>query len=155
MITIDLLKNYPDKTPDIVDIWYETLGKKWMPDVCLDEVTQRFQAHLNDNLLPLTYLAMDEKKPVGICSLRINDGIRPDLSPWLGSLAVNPAYQKRGIARQLIDAVKEKASSLGFQKLYLFTFDTQIADYYTRLGWKRIDMDDYSGHSVTVMEIPV
>lgn len=49
-----------------------------------------------------------------MCSLRVNDGIRPDLTPWLGSLVVDPKYQKQGIGKMLVDEMKEKAKKLGF-----------------------------------------
>ena len=42
-----------------------------------------------------------------MCSLRGNDGIRPDLTPWLGSLVVHPDYQKQGVGRRLIDALSQ------------------------------------------------
>lgn len=155
MIIIDLLKNHPEAIQDLARIWMEVLGKIWMPDFPLSQVIQRFQDHLNDNSLPLTYIALYEGKPIGMCSLRNNDGFPSDFSPWLGSLVVDPAYQKRGVGKQLIDAAKKKASSLGFQKLYLFTFDLEVVDYYTRLGWGKIGIDEFKGHPVTVMEISI
>jgi N-acetylglutamate synthase-like GNAT family acetyltransferase len=59
---------------------------------------------------------------------------------------VEPAYQKQGIGNFLIDAIKSKARDLGFSKLYLFAFDSTIPDYYTRLGWIVIGMDEFKGH---------
>jgi N-acetylglutamate synthase-like GNAT family acetyltransferase len=46
-----------------------------------------------------------------------------------------------------------KAKALGFEKLYLFTFDHTISAYYERLGWQKIGMDEFKSHPVTVMEI--
>ncbi len=88
-----------------------------------------------------------------MCSLRENDGIRPDLMPWLGSLVVDPNYQKQGIGKQLIDATKEKAKQLGFKQLFLFALDPLIPNYYQTLGWQTIGMDQFKGNPVTVMEI--
>ena len=98
MITIDLLKNHPDTIPRYAEIWYEMLGKIWVPEIPIERVIQRFAEHLNEDVLPITFIALDAGKPVGMCSLRENDGIRPDLTPWLGSLVVAPQYQKQGIA---------------------------------------------------------
>ena len=97
-------------------------------------------------------MATDSEKPVGMCSLRENDGIRPDLTPWLGSLVVSPAYQKQGIAPLLSEATQQKAKDLGFKKIYLFAFDPTIPDFYSRLGWSVIGIDEFKGHTVTVME---
>ncbi len=124
-----------------------------MPDVSIERVKQRFVEHLNDESIPLTFIVLFNDKPVGMCSLRENDGIRPDLMPWLGSLVVDPDYQKQGIGKQLINATKEKAKQLGFKQLFLFAFDPTIPEYYQKLGWQKIGIDQFKGHPVTVMEI--
>ncbi len=152
MITIDLLKNHQDSIPRLAAIWHEVLGKIWVPDVPIERVIQKYDSHLNDTQLPITFVATDGEKPVGMCSLRENDGIRPDLTPWLGSLVVSPDYQKQGIAPLLIEASQQKAKDLGFKKIYLFAFDPTIPDYYSRLGWSVIGIDEFKGHAVTVME---
>lgn len=152
MMYIDLLKNCPATIPRLAQIWHQTLGSIWSPDVPIARVGQNYQNHLHENNLPLTFVAFQDNKPVGMCSLRENDGIRPDLKPWLGSLVVDPDYQKQGIARQLMRATKQKALELGFETLFLFAFDPTIPDYYARLGWQKIGMDVFRGHSVTVMQ---
>jgi N-acetylglutamate synthase-like GNAT family acetyltransferase len=153
MITIDLLKNHPDAINSLAQIWHQVLGRIWVPDIPIDRVKQRFVEHLNEDLIPLTFVALFNDKPVGMCSLRENDGIRPDLMPWLGSLVVDPDYQKQGIGEKLINATKEKAQQLGFEQLFLFAFDPSIAEYYQKLGWQKIGLDEFKEHPVTVMEI--
>ena len=153
MITIDLLKNHPKAIPVLTKIWREVLGQVWIPDVSIERVEQKFLQHLNDQILPLTFVALHNNTPVGMCSLRENDGIRPDLTPWLGSLVVDPKYQKQGIGKMLVDVAVMKAKKLGFEKLYLFAFDPTIPEYYEPLGWKKIGMDEFKSHPVTVMEI--
>ena len=155
MITIDLLKNHQDSIARLATIWHEVLGKIWVPDVPIERVIQKYESHLNDTQLPITFVAIDGEKPVGMCSLRENDGIRPDLTPWLGSLVVSPAYQKQGIAPLLIEATQQKAKDLGFKKIYLFAFDPNIPDYYSRLGWSIIGSDEFKGHTVILMEFPL
>lgn len=91
--------------------------------------------------------------PIGMCSLRKDDGVRPDLTPWLGSFVVDPKYQNQGIGKMLIDAVMRKTKELGFEKLYLFAFDATITQYYERFGWKKIGMDEFKSHPATVMEV--
>lgn len=164
MITIDLLNHHPQAIPALAAIWHQVLGKVWVPDIPIERVIERFSAQLTAEQLPITFVAFDGDKPVGMCSLRENDGISPEyiyqnLSSealakivWLGSLVVDPEYQKRGIAKRLIDVAKKKAFGLGFEKLYLFAFDKTLPDYYTRLGWQKIGMDFFKNHPVTVME---
>lgn len=103
--------------------------------------------------MPFTYIALYDEIPVGSCTLQLNEDIRPDLGPWIGDLVVDPKYQKQGIGKILVDAAVEKAKELGFEKLYLFALDPTIPEYYRRLGWKKIGMDEFKSHPVTVMEI--
>ena len=77
----------------------------------------------------------------------------PDLGPQIGDLVVDSKYQKQGIGKILLAATIEKAKELGFKKLYLFALDPAIPQYYLNLGWKKIGMDEFKSHPVTVMEI--
>lgn len=153
MITIDLLKNHPEHIPRLAAIWREVLGSIWAPEVALDRVMERFKEHLNDASLPLTFVALENNIPMGMGSLRKNDGIREDITPWLGSLVVAKEYQHQGVGKLLVQAVVEKAHMLGFNHLYLFAFDPTIPDYYTSLGWETLGMDTFKNHPVTVMKI--
>jgi predicted N-acetyltransferase YhbS len=155
MIKIDFLKNHPNTIPALAHIWHQVLGKIWVPDVPVERVITNFADHLNDSNLPITFVALDSDMPIGMCSLRENDGIRPDLIPWLGSLVVDPKYQHKGIGKMLIEATCLKAKELGFEKIYLFAFDPTIPNYYERLGWIKIGMDEFKSHSVTVMEMKI
>lgn len=153
MITFDFLKNHPQAIPQLVYIWHELLGKNWAPEVSMDFVEQRFQAHLHRDKMPLTVVAFDGDKPVGMCSLRENDGILYEALPWLGSLVVTPEYQKQGIAKQLIKIIKDLAQDMAFKELYLFTFDPTMPDYYRSLNWEEIKKESHRGHLATVMKI--
>jgi len=153
MITIDILKNHPQTLPRLAKIWYEALGSVYCPDTTISQAEQKFLTHLSDNELPLTYIALEENTPIGMCSLRKNDGIRPDVIPWLASLVVDPDYQRQGIGKRLIEAVKTKAKELGFSTLHLFAFDVTISDYYARLGWSIVNMDTCKEHPIVVMEM--
>lgn len=151
MITIDLLKNHPMNIPRCAEIWHEVLGKIWMPEIGIEEIESLYREELLHDM-PLTYIALSDQILVGSCTLELNDGIRPDLGPWLGDLVVDPNYQKQGIGKMLVDVAAKKAKELGFKKLYLFTFDPTIPEYYQHLGWKKIGVDKFKSHPVTVME---
>jgi N-acetylglutamate synthase-like GNAT family acetyltransferase len=123
-----------------------------MPEIGIEEIESLYYEELKQDM-PLTYIALDGEIPVGSCTLELNGGIRPDLGPWIGDLVVDPKYQKKGVGKMLIDATTNKSTELGFRKLYLFTFDPTIPDYYTRLGWKKIGKDEFKSNPVTVMEV--
>lgn len=152
-IHIDYLKNHPNAIPALALIWHEVLGSVWIPDRKIETTEQNFRHHMNDESLPLTLIALDGDKPVGAVSLRENDGIRPDLVPWLGSLIVDKDYQRRGIGEKLVHALVKEAAKKKFNRLYLFALDAGLVPYYERLGFKNIGMDSYEGHSVTIMKI--
>lgn len=152
MIKIDLLKNHPKSIPALANMWHEVLGKIWMPEIGVEQIESLYYDELQHDI-PLTYIALYDHIPVGSCTLELNGGIRPDLAPWLGDLVVDPKYQKQGIGKMLVDVAAKKAMELGFEKLYLFAFDPTIPEYYQRLGWKKIGMDEFKSHPVTVMEI--
>ena len=152
MIKINLLKNHPYAIPALATIWHEVLGKIWMPEIGIEEIESLYYEELQHDM-PLTYIAIYDQIPVGSCTLELNSGIRPDLGPWLGDLVVDPKYQKQGIGKMPVDVAFQKAKALGFEKLYLFAFDPAVPKYYERLGWKKIGMDEFKSHPVTVMEM--
>ena len=153
MITIELLEQHQTDVPMLAKLWHELLGKIWAPDVSIDCVEQKFYEHCNEDVLPLAFVARENGQPIGMCALRENDGIRPDLTPWLGLLMVDKRSQHHGVGQRLVDTVKVKAKTMGFETLYLFAFDPTIPAYYERLGWKTMGMDEFKGHPVTVMMI--
>jgi GNAT superfamily N-acetyltransferase len=152
MIKINLLKNHPYAIPALATIWHEVLGKIWMPEIGIEEIESLYYEELQHDT-PLTYIALHDQIPVGSCTLELNGGIQPNLGPWLGDLVVDPKYQKQGIGKMLVDVAFQKAKALGFEKLYLFAFDPAVPKYYERLGWKKIGMDEFKSHPVTVMEL--
>ena len=153
LITIDLLKNHPKAIPILTKIWHEVLGKIWLADVIIEDLQKELYAYLNENSLPMTFVAFFNNEPVGMCSLCEEDGVRQDLKPWLCDLVVCSDFQKQGIGRQLINAVKEKAYQMNFSELHLFAFDAAISEYYKNLGWEKIGMDKFKNYPVTIMKI--
>jgi predicted N-acetyltransferase YhbS len=151
MIKSDLLKNHSHTIPMLAKIWHEGIGKIWMPEISVEESRTLYEEELQQDM-PLTYVALDGNIPIGSCTLELDAGIRSDLKPWLGDLVVSTKSQKQGIGKMLIDVAVDKAKVLGFEKLYLFTFDPAITEYYQRFGWKKIGMDEFKFHPVTVME---
>lgn len=150
---IELLTHCPEKIPDLAKLWHELLGQIWVPDITIETAELKFKSHLNETKLPLTLVAFEDDKPIGMCSLRENDGIREDLKPWLGSLVVSKVHQKRGVAQLLMNGISKKAKELGFDDLYLFTFDPTLPTYYQRHGWEEIGKDLFRNHAVTVMRL--
>lgn len=149
---IELLADHPEAIPQLTKIWLDVLGSIWLPSISLERVEKTLHGQLNTRAMPLTYVAFQDGQAVGMASLTAHDGIRPDLTPWLASLVIDPFYQSRGIGPKLIQAIKEKAMEFGFKELYLFALDETIPEYYGRLGWKRIGDDTFHDNHVIVMK---
>lgn len=152
IINIGPLKNNPLVIEQCIKIWVKEGGRDWWPEYTLEGLKKKFKAHLNTNSLPLTLVAYDDNHPVGICSLREDDGLNNGFTPWLASLAVDSSYKRRGIGKKLIEGIINKAKELGFKKLYLFVIDHALIPYYSRIGFKKLNTDTYNGSTVTVME---
>jgi GNAT superfamily N-acetyltransferase len=151
-IEIDFLKNQPHAIPALASIWYEVLGSIWIPNATIQKAEQDYADHSNSDCLPLTLVAMDNNIPIGMCSLRENDGIRPDLTPWLGSLVIDKDYQGQGIGKTLLGSALNKAKSLGIEKIYLFILNHDLIGYYASLGWDIVGLDVFKGQSVMIMK---
>lgn len=152
MIKIDLLKNHPEFIPRLSKIWYDVLGKIWMPKITMEEIQSLLYEELSHDM-PMTYIALCNEIPVGFATLELDGHIRPNLGPWLGDLVIDPLYQKQRIGKMLHDIIVQKAKECGFEKLYLFAFNPTLPKYYECLGWKKIGMDYFCSNTVTVMEI--
>lgn len=155
MIKIKYLCEYPGTIPALAQIWHNSIGKRWASEISTAEVEQRFNTHLNKEALPLTYLAFDGEVPIGMCSLRSDDGIKSKFFPWLGSLCVEESHRRRGVGKLLVQVVKEKAHKMGFKKLYLFTFAQEVANWYKNIGWKEVEKSSCRDLPVIVMEIDI
>ncbi|HYF98275.1 MAG TPA: GNAT family N-acetyltransferase [Coxiellaceae bacterium] len=152
-IEFKLLANCPEQLHRLARLHYEELARHWVPDISYERVEQRFKEHLNHNSLPLTWVAFENNHSVGMASLRVTDGIRLELTPWLGGLVVDPSHRGKKIGEELINQTKQKAREFGFEKLYLFAFNPTLPQWYEKLGWKFLDYDQLFGHKVTIMSI--
>lgn len=152
-VEMKLLADCPEHIPALAQLYYDNLSKQWVPGASVEKAIETFHKHLNKQKLPLTCVALHLQKPIAMASLRVTDGIKPDLMPWLGSLVVDPSYRRQGIGEKLIEQVKLHAKTLGFHKLYLFAFEPAVANWYHKLGWQKIEEDTFYHHPVTVMDV--
>lgn len=154
-IEIKLLTDCEEHIPALAKLWYEEISRHWVPDASIEKAKERLMAHLNEDTIPMAMVALQDGCPVGMVCLRETDGIRPGVTPWLGSLVVNPKFRGQQIGEALIDAVKTQAKLFHHDNLYLLAFDPTIPVWYARLGWKHIGEDMLLGHRVAVMSISI
>jgi GNAT superfamily N-acetyltransferase len=130
--------------------WYANSG------ILFSAVFADYQRRADFSSLPVTWVAVEDGKPVGIVSLKEYDLLsHKHLTPWLSALYVIPEYRKRGIARKLIETVIDYASSLGYSSVHLFTDNRKndyLERYYSSLGWSTIEKTlDHRGEPTRVM----
>lgn len=91
------------------------------------------------NKVPQWYIILDKSEKIiagtGIIENDFHE--RKDLSPNLCALFVEEAYRKQGIAKYILDFVRNDIGKLGFEKLYLVTDHT---DFYEKCGWRFLTM---------------
>ena len=145
---------YLADTPALVPLcaqWaFDTWGK-YNSAYTLEKRIESFKQHCNKDQIPITFLAWADEQVVGMASLRVTDGIRQDLSPWLGSLYVDDTFRGQGIGEQLIAAVKHKALMLGEQQIFLLTYEKSLPAWYASLGWQMVGDDTLFGNPITIM----
>lgn len=154
-IEIKPLVDCQEHLDSLAKLWYEEISRHWVPEASIERAQRQLVVHLNRDKLPLGFVALQAGQPVGMAFLRDNDGVRQDLTPWLGSLIVHPQYRKRKIGETLIQRIKEQAKVLGYEALYLLAFDPTIPNWYGSLGWQAIGKDELFGHPIALMKIKI
>lgn len=154
-IEIKNLLDCQEHLPVLAELLYQEISRHWVKDSSVSKAMDKLTMHLNRNSMPLALVALSDGKPIGMACLRETDGIMPGVSPWLGSLVVDPTKQGMGVGRRLIESVKSQARIFSYDKLYLLALDRTIPNWYARLGWMHIGDDVLFGHPVSVMSISI
>jgi predicted N-acetyltransferase YhbS len=91
----------------------------------------------NPGRIPLSFLAFAGNDPAGTVQLIACDSrARPDLTPWLAALYVDPPHREKGIGGRLVRRLVLEASRLGCAEMFL---ETDIPEFYARLGATRYE----------------
>ena len=85
------------------------------------------------------------------CLVKHDVDSRLDLSPWLANVIVSPQHRGQGIGTELSQAASTEAGRLGYERLFLVTFDK--VEFYGRLGWTRVEDVTYFDEPATIMEL--
>ena len=153
MPTIAYLFEHPQHIPTLA-AWHHAQWGHLNPAKSLEVRLERLQAelatHLAQRTIPTTFIAVEGPRVLGSASLVAHDmDLRPNLTPWLASVFVDPTRRGQGIGSQLVERVAAEAAAIGVPRLYLFTPDRM--SLYARLGWRTLEQVEYRGELETVM----
>jgi len=121
---VNLLANFP--LPDGLTI-------EDVISIDREEVEEYFRyEHAKDHQHSFVYLATDGKIAGFILGRLSKDGI-----PHIAALAVDPTYQRRGIAKKLISHMEATYKQLGYNQITLHVYDnnTVAKGLYNQLGF--------------------
>ena len=97
-----------------------------------------------------TFVLFDGRRPVGTAGLAHEDlDARPDLTPWLAGVFVEPEFRGRGHASALVRRVEACAQAARVGTLWLYT--TKAEGLYLRLGWERVGIERDRNRDVVLM----
>lgn len=145
------LAEHPEAIPDLAR-WHLAEWGHYSASRTRESTEARLRRHLASDGIPLTMVALEGGEPVGSAALVWNDlKTRPELSPWLADVVVDPAWRRRGIGSKLVARLAEEARERGVETLYLYTPDQERL--YARLGWELMGRVEYREEEVAVMRL--
>ena len=116
------------------DLTLERVAPNVFDGPIVEKWTREFLADARHHLV----VGLDEGLVVGMVSAV--HYVHPDKAPqlWINEVGVAPSHHRRGIARQLLDAMLEHGRSLGCTEAWLGTEETNVAanELYKRAGGK-------------------
>ncbi|WFR94831.1 GNAT family N-acetyltransferase [Rhizobium tumorigenes] len=105
----------------------------------------QYRAHLDPMIendgIPFCLIAEEGGVYIGSVLVIENDlDARPDYTPWIAALWVEPQARKRGAATRLIAAARAKAAKWGKDSCYLCA-TPEMDGFYLGLGFEPIETD--------------
>lgn len=146
---IEFLADHPYLISEIAELKLRQFGYL-VPSKTLKDFHRGLEEHLNRQILPTTYVFVEDKKFTGTVSLRYLElDSHQYFSPWMGSVLVHPDKRNQGIGTFLVKKAEENAKNFGFTELYLFTPDK--SKWYAKLGWDYLEKSELNNIPIDIM----
>jgi predicted N-acetyltransferase YhbS len=153
MVTITYLADHPEHIP-MLAAWHHAQWGHWSSKSSVAARAEELRKQPGKWAIPTTFVAVDGPQVFGSASLVEHDlDLRPELTPWLASVYVDPVARGQGIASRLVERAIAEAQRLGVERLYLFTPDRE--SLYARIGWTVRERLEYHDEQIVVMEYEV
>src|SRR5450631_2399730 len=131
--TISDLRQRPEFFDSVADrIWQAWWKADGHP---LDYISSRLRENLNARPIPFALVAHDGDSFLGTTSVIAADlAERPQLTPWVAAVWVDPAARRRGVGAALVERAAQDCFALGVGRAYLCA-RPQRSGFYQGLGW--------------------
>jgi N-acetylglutamate synthase-like GNAT family acetyltransferase len=150
MVRIEYLADHLEHLPRLAE-WFHAQWGYLSPGDTLEKRSGRLRQKAQREGIPVTFVALDRRRPVGSASLVVCDmDTRAHLTPWMASVYVDASFRNRGIGSALVKRVLEEASRQGAEQLYLWTPDRE--SFYRKRGWRLLERTRYRNENASVME---
>ena len=146
MITIESLFD----RPDLIDLTTRWGWEEWdhKSGRSLASALARTHALVEAAGFEKTFVLLEDGIPAAMASL-VRDDLdeRPDLTPWLAGVYVNPPFRGRGHAVRVVRQVEQAAVAELVATLWLYT--STAPGLYRKLGWHdHAEIERPSGRSL-------
>jgi predicted GNAT family acetyltransferase len=146
MINIVSLSDRPEFSMLVARWGWEAWGRK--SGRSFDTDLARTKALAAEAGFEKTFVLLESGAPVAMASLVREDlEDRPDLTPWLAGVYVEPEFRGRGYAVMVVREVETAAAAESVKTLWLYTRTAQ--GLYRKLGWEDFEeIERPSGRSI-------
>jgi GNAT superfamily N-acetyltransferase len=123
--------------PDFVDVAADRIWRAFWKDDGhpLALLVNLVQANLGASPIPTALVAHDGDLFMGTVSIiACDEETRPEYTPWVAALWVEPEHRRRGIGSALVDKAVEAAFRTGATRIHLLS-RAHRRSFYERSGW--------------------
>ena len=142
--TISDLRQRPEFFDTVADrIWQAWWEPEGYP---LDYISGRLRENMNTMPIPFAVIAHDGEALLGTASVIESDlAERPQFSPWVAAVWVEPEARGRGIGAALVERATQNCFALGVSRAYLCA-RPRLSRFYERQGWTILERKVGSRH---------
>ncbi|WP_024576016.1 MULTISPECIES: GNAT family N-acetyltransferase [unclassified Afipia] len=137
--TISDLRQQPAFFDAVADrIWRAWRKERGFP---ADYIAGRLRENMTPSPIPFALVAHRDETFIGTASVIAADlEERPQYSPWVGAVWVDPKYRMQEIGSALVERAVEAVFALHFRRVYLCA-ERERRRFYARQGWVPIEED--------------